>query len=39
MGVMDSLTLASVLQNNLIVAIRNVSDFLPGGVQIINPWE
>jgi predicted nucleic acid-binding protein len=39
MGVMDSLTLASALQNNLIVAICNVSDFLLGGVQVINPWE
>jgi predicted nucleic acid-binding protein len=39
MGVMDSLILASALQNNLIVATRNVSDFLPGGVQVINPWE
>jgi predicted nucleic acid-binding protein len=39
MGVMDSLILASALQNNLIVATRNVADFLPGGVQVINPWE
>lgn len=38
-GVMDSLILASALQNNLIVATRNVADFLPGGVQVINPWE
>ena len=39
MGVMDSLILASALQNNLIVVTRNVTDFLPGGVQVINPWE
>jgi predicted nucleic acid-binding protein len=39
MGVMDSLIVASALQNNLIVATRNVADFLPGGVQVINPWE
>jgi len=39
MGVMDSLILASALQNNLIIATRNVSDFLHGGVQVINPWE
>ena len=39
MGVMDSLILASALQNNLIVATRNMADFLPGGVQVINPWE
>jgi predicted nucleic acid-binding protein len=39
MGVMDSLILASALQNNLIIATRNVTDFLPAGVQVINPWE
>ena len=39
MGVMDSLIVASALQNNLIVATRKVTDFLPGGVQVINPWE
>lgn len=38
-GVMDSLILASALQHNLIIATRNVADFLPGGVQVINPWE
>jgi toxin FitB len=39
MSVMDSLIAASALQNNLIVATRNVTDFLPCGVQVINPWE
>ena len=39
MGVMDSLILASALHNNLIIATRNVTDFLPGGAQVINPWE
>jgi predicted nucleic acid-binding protein len=39
MAVMDSLILASALHNNLIVATRNVADFLPGGVQVINPWD
>jgi predicted nucleic acid-binding protein len=38
MGVMDSLIAASALQNNLIVTTRNVADFLPCGVQVINPW-
>ena len=38
MGVMDSLIIASALQNNLIIATRNVADFLPSGVQVINPW-
>jgi len=39
MAVMDSLIAASAMQNNLILATRNVSDFLPSGVQVINPWE
>ena len=39
MGVMDSLIIASALQNNLIIATRNVADFLLSGVQVINPWE
>jgi toxin FitB len=39
MAVMDSLIIATALQNHLIVATRNVSDFRPCGVQVINPWE
>ena len=39
MGVMDSLILASALHNNLIIATRNVADFLPSGAQVINPWD
>lgn len=39
MSVMDSLIAASALQNNLIAATRNITDFLPSGVQVINPWE
>jgi len=39
MSVMDSLIAACALQNNLIVATRNSVDFLPSGVQVINPWE
>ena len=39
MGVMDSLILASAMQNNMIIATRNVADFLPSGVQVINPWD
>lgn len=39
LGVMDTLILASALQNNLIIVTRNGADFLPGGVQVINPWE
>lgn len=39
MGVMDSLIAATALQSNFILATRNVTDFLPCGVQVINPWE
>ena len=39
MAVMDSLITACALQNNLMIATRNISDFLPCGVQVINPWE
>ena len=39
MPAMDSLIAATALQNSLILATRNVSDFLPCGVQVINPWE
>jgi predicted nucleic acid-binding protein len=38
-GAMDSLIIATALQNNLIIATRNVTDFLPCGVPVINPWE
>jgi toxin FitB len=38
-ALMDSLIVATALQNNLIFVTRNVSDFLPCGVQVINPWE
>ena len=39
LALMDSLIVATVLQNNLIIVTRNVTDFIPGGVQVINPWE
>jgi predicted nucleic acid-binding protein len=39
MAVMDSMIVTTALQNNLIIATRNVTDFLPCGVQVINPWE
>ena len=39
MPVMDSLIVATAMQHNLIVATRNVADYLPCGVQLINPWE
>jgi len=37
--VMDALLVASALQYNLVIATRNVADFLPCGVRVINPWE
>jgi predicted nucleic acid-binding protein len=39
MAVMDSFIVETALQNNLIIATLNVTDFLPCGVQVINPWE
>jgi len=39
LAVMDSLIAACALHQHLIVATRNVADFLPTGVQIINPWQ
>ena len=39
MPVMDSLIAATALQNHLIIVTRNVADFQPCGVQVINPWE
>ena len=38
-GVMDSLIMASALQNNLIIVTRIVRDFLPAEVQVINLWN
>ena len=37
--VMDGLIAATALQHNLLIATRNVVDFLPCGVQMVNPWE
>ena len=39
MSVMDSLIAASALHNNLILVTRNTADFVPCGVQLLNPWE
>ena len=35
----DSLIAASALQHGLTVATRNVKDFVPAGVEIVNPFE
>ncbi len=37
--VIDSLIAASALQNSLILATRNLADFVNCGVALINPWE
>ncbi len=34
----DTLLAATALQHNLIIVTRYVSDFLPCGVQVFNPW-
>lgn len=38
-GVMDSLIIASAMQYKMIVATRNINDFYPSGVRVINPWD
>ncbi len=38
-GVMDSLIIASAMQYKMIVATRNINDFHPSGVRVINPWD
>lgn len=37
--VTDSLIAATALEHKLIVATRNVADFLPMGVRVLNPWQ
>jgi toxin FitB len=39
MALFDSLIAATALQNNLILATRNTSDFAASGVQLVNPWN
>ena len=39
LAVMDSLIAASALHQHLIVATRNLANFLPTAVHIINPWQ
>ncbi|HLN23545.1 MAG TPA: type II toxin-antitoxin system VapC family toxin, partial [Patescibacteria group bacterium] len=35
----DSLIAATALKHRLTVITRNVKDFAPAGVEIVNPWE
>ncbi len=39
MAMIDSLIIATAIQHSLIIATRNVTDFLPCGAQVINPWD
>jgi predicted nucleic acid-binding protein len=39
MAFMDSFIIVTALQNNIIIATCNVTDFLPCVAQAINPWE
>jgi toxin FitB len=36
---MDSLIIATALHHRLIVVTRNTTDFLPSGVDVVNPWQ
>jgi toxin FitB len=35
----DALIAATALVHNLVVVTRNVADFRPMGVELLNPWE
>jgi toxin FitB len=35
----DALIAATALEHDMIVATRNVKDFSPMGVRVINPWD
>ncbi|MDQ0394273.1 type II toxin-antitoxin system VapC family toxin [Labrys monachus] len=37
--VIDSLIAATALEHGLTVATRNIADFLPLGVPVLNPWQ
>lgn len=37
--VMDSLIIATALYHQLIVVTRNTADFLPSGVEVVDPWQ
>ena len=38
-AVSDGLIAATALRHGLHIVTRNISDFEPGGVLLINPWE
>jgi toxin FitB len=37
--IVDSLIAAIVIEHNLTLVTRNVGDFEPAGIEIINPWN
>ncbi len=39
LALVDSLLAASALEHDLTVATRNVKDFAPMGVEVVNPWS
>ena len=39
LAVMDSLIASTALQHDLVLVTRNVNDFEPTGVRILNPWQ
>lgn len=39
LALMDSLIAAAALRNNMVLVTRNISDFAPFGIDILNPWE
>ena len=39
MSTVDAILAATALHHGLVVVTRNVTDFQPAGVPILNPWE
>lgn len=39
LATVDGLIAATALEHNLIMATRNIKDFVPTGVKIVSPWE
>ncbi len=38
-GVVDGLLAATAIRHGLAVVTRNVDDFVPTGVRVVNPWD
>lgn len=39
LAVLDSLIASTAIQHDLVLVTRNIDDFSPTGVPILNPWE